>query len=214
MPKLNYLTFIKKGYPLRELIYQFFKLKIISKLSTIKYCFKKKGKRVIIDSSAEIYGSNFIEIGDNSWIQKNCWLSASLIEVKRKPKHSLIKIGRNCAIGKRSVIAAINQVVFEDDVLTGPNILVVDHIHNYENINLPVKEQGTTQGGSVIIEKNCWIGMNACIVTKDSLRIGRNSVIAANAVVTKSIPPYSVVAGNPAKIVKKYDPKKQKWVKI
>ncbi len=66
--------------------------------------------------------------------------------------------------------------------------------------------------GTIRIEEECWIGFGATIVcTQGELVIGRHSVVGANSVVSRSIPPYSVVSGDPARIVKQYDFSKGKW---
>ena len=80
-------------------------------------------------------------------------------------------------------------------------------------MTVPVRDQGTTQGGTILIEDGWSIGYGAVVVCEHGgLVIGRNSVVGANTVVTRSIPPYSVVSGNPARILKQYDPTKKKWV--
>jgi acetyltransferase-like isoleucine patch superfamily enzyme len=72
---------------------------------------------------------------------------------------------------------------------------------------------GRETNGTIRIEEDCWIGFGAVVVCEEGeLVIGRHSVVGANSVVTCSIPPYSVVAGNPAMIVKQYDFAKEKWV--
>ena len=62
------------------------------------------------------------------------------------------------------------------------------------------------------MEDECWVAANAVITS--GVTIGKHSVIAAGAVVTKNIPPYSVAVGNPAKVIKKYDFEKQEWVRV
>jgi acetyltransferase-like isoleucine patch superfamily enzyme len=89
----------------------------------------------------------------------------------------------------------------------------MDHSHAYEDITVPIREQGVTEGGRIRIGQGSWIGFGAAIVCpKGELTLGRNCVVGANSVVTRSFPPYSVIAGNPAKVVKQFDPVKQAWV--
>jgi acetyltransferase-like isoleucine patch superfamily enzyme len=88
----------------------------------------------------------------------------------------------------------------------------MDHNHAFGDINAPIVAQGITEGGKIRVEEGAWIGYGVALVcSKGELVIGRNSVIAANSVVSRSIPPYSVVAGNPARVVKQFDPAKGEW---
>jgi acetyltransferase-like isoleucine patch superfamily enzyme len=66
-------------------------------------------------------------------------------------------------------------------------------------VDIPMKEQGVTQKG-VVIEDDCWIAANSVIL--DGVRIGRGSVVAAGAVVSRDVPPFSIVAGVPARVIK------------
>jgi acetyltransferase-like isoleucine patch superfamily enzyme len=130
----------------------------------------------------------------------------------------ILAVGRNCYIQKQVGIWTGNKVSIGNNVLIGRNVLIEDSTHQYVNVHKSIREQGfvnNKKGGSVIIEDDCWIGQGAAIFAKGyEIKIGKHSVIGANTVVRKSIPPYSVVFGVPAKIIKKYDFKKKKWVKF
>lgn len=96
-------------------------------------------------------------------------------------------------------------------VLIGPNVYISDQNHTYSDISVPIMQQGYTTKGPLSIGDNTWIGTHACII--GNITIGKGCVIGANSVVTKDVPDYSVVVGNPGKIVKQYDLQKCEWVK-
>jgi acetyltransferase-like isoleucine patch superfamily enzyme len=80
--------------------------------------------------------------------------------------------------------------------------------HNYEDIALPISDQGVTTS-PITIEDETWLGAN-CVVLP-GVTIGKHCVIAAGSIVTKDIPPYSVAAGNPARVLKQYNPETKFW---
>jgi acetyltransferase-like isoleucine patch superfamily enzyme len=152
-----------------------------------------------------------IKIGNSVMIRKDAWINT--FDLAGADGELKIIIDDNCLIGARDVISAKNSIHIERDVIIGTSVLIQDHNHAYEDINLPIKAQGVTPGGRIRIEQGCWIGHSAAIVcNQDELVIGRNSVIAANALVTKSFPPYSVIVGNPARLARQFDPVKGIWV--
>jgi len=117
-----------------------------------------------------------------------------------------------CQIGRRCFICAQNRVQIGKNTVFAPSALVMDHDHAFDDLDIAINDQGTKEGGKIRIEEGCWVGFDAAIVcSKGELVIGRNSVIGANSVVTRSIPPYSIVTGNPARIVKQFDPTQEKW---
>jgi acetyltransferase-like isoleucine patch superfamily enzyme len=142
-------------------------------------------------------------------IRKDAWLN---IDPTLDNELKII-IDDNCVIGRRSSISAKNSIHIERDVILSSSVLIHDHAHAYEDINLPIRTQGVTPGGRIRIEQGCWIGNGSSIICNSGeLLIGRNSVIGADAVITKSIPPYSVVVGNPGRVVKHFDLTKEIWV--
>jgi acetyltransferase-like isoleucine patch superfamily enzyme len=111
---------------------------------------------------------------------------------------------------RRCVISARNSIRVMRNVMFGPSVLVADHVCQEDG---PMSREQKTPCGKILIEEGCWIGFGTIIVCEQGeLIIGKNSVVGANSVVTRSIPPYSVVAGDPAIIVKQYDFSAQKWV--
>jgi abequosyltransferase len=151
-----------------------------------------------------------IKFGRSVWLDRDVWLN-----IPGTPDHSepVILIDDGCKIGRRCMISAKNRIHIEQDVIFGPSVLVTDHLHAFEDVTVPITFQGITAGGTVRIEAGCWIGFGAAVVcSQGALTIGRNSVVGANSVVTRSIPPYSVAVGNPARVVKQYDPTKGEWV--
>ena len=155
--------------------------------------------------SVKIMGARHIEIGNNVIVQENSWLYALPEEKGYKP---IIIINDDVYLGHQLHLTAINTVIIEKNVLIADRVYISDNIHNYEDINKPIKDQGVSYKGEVIISENCWIGENVCII---GASVGKNSVVSANAVVTRNIPPFCVAAGIPARIIKKYDFDTKKW---
>lgn len=154
--------------------------------------------------------AGYIRIGNDVLVGPDGRVDVPKIPDRGDP---VIVIDDCCTIGPRVTILAINKIHVERDVIFGPSVLLMDHDHEFEDFTVPIGRQGTTQGGTIRIEQGCWIGFGAAIVSsRGELVIGRNSVVGANAVVTRSVPACSVVIGNPARIVKRFDPSKGEWV--
>jgi len=155
--------------------------------------------------------ASHIKLGDDVQIAKDAWLNV----VRDDDSHTepAIVIEDGCVIARRAQISARNSIHIERDVILAANVIIMDHNHAYEDVTRPIRDQGVTNGGTIRIEAGSWIGQGAAILCdRGDLVIGRNSVIAANAVVTRSCSPYSVVSGNPARVVKQFDPARQEWV--
>jgi acetyltransferase-like isoleucine patch superfamily enzyme len=188
--------------------------RILSKVFTIwvrlVYPFTRLGDAVSFHYTCNLENTALMDIGDFVQVNKDVWLYAG-----PKPADTgepVLSVGDHCFIGRRCHIDAKNAVRIDDHVLFAASVLVTDHGHRYKDIDIPIAQQGSTKGGRIHIGHGSWIGQGAVIICEDrELVLGRNCVVAANAVVTRSAPPYSVLSGNPARIVKQYDPARGTW---
>lgn len=115
-----------------------------------------------------------------------------------------VKIGENCDFGDYLHLTCINQITIGNNVLTGRWVTISDNGHgdtDYNTLLIRPQNRKLSCKGPVEIGNNVWIGDKASILS--GVNIGEGAVIAANAVVTKNVPSYSIVAGNPAKIIKR-----------
>lgn len=120
-----------------------------------------------------------------------------------------VHIGDHSFIGISNVI--IGPVEIGNHVMFAQHVVVSGLNHGYEDIRTPIWKQKCSTA-TIVIEDECWIGANAVITA--GVRIGKHSVVAGGSVVTKDVPPYSVVAGNPARLLKQYNPASGLWEKV
>lgn len=110
-----------------------------------------------------------------------------------------LKVGNNSSIGPYSYIGCSGLIEIGDNVMMSPRVSIYSENHNFDSLENPMIEQGVTRS-YVKIEDDCWIASNAVILS--GVTIGKGSIVAAGSVVTKDVPEYSIVGGNPAKIIK------------
>ena len=149
----------------------------------------------------ELLNPQNIFLGSNLWISKTRLASS---------KGGKLIIGNHVAIGRFSQIYALQSIIIEDGVLMAENTYISDNTHSFDDVNIPIRDQEVIPLNNVVVGSGTWIGRNACIM---GCKIGRNCVIGAFSFVKKDIPDYCVVVGNPARIVKRYNPQSGQWEK-
>lgn len=110
-----------------------------------------------------------------------------------------ISLGENSFIGSFSVLGSNKSISIRENVMIAQSVSIRDTDHNFDRIDVPMIQQGIIIS-PVLIEDNVWIGHGA-VITK-GVTIGTGAIVAANAVVTKDVPPYAIVGGVPARIIK------------
>lgn len=120
----------------------------------------------------------------------------------RDMPQSHITIGRDSLVGEYTVIRGQGGVTIGDRVYTSPFTQIIAVNHVFDDPARPFVEQGITAAG-IVVEDDVWLGAN--VVVTDGVRIGKGAVVAAGAVVTRDVPPHTVVAGVPARIIKEID---------
>jgi len=188
--------------PLLKFINAYRRLKATIYSSIIFKEFKSCGTNLTVFLPAYILGHQNIVIGDYFTSFKGLRLEAYSSHQDSTFTPSIV-IGNNVSINMDCHIACVNKISIGNNVLIASKVFITDHFHgntSIESIILPPSKRIVESRGPVIIEDNVWIGEGVAIMP--DVKIGRNSIIGANAVVTKSFPANSVIAGNPAKLIK------------
>ncbi len=155
------------------------------------------GRNVYLDSGVYLHACpQGIVLGDNTLVMHGAVLHVYNF---RDLPHAFIRIGRDCLIGELNVLRGQGGIQIGDRVYTAPLVQLLAVNHVYADPSRPFVEQGITAQG-IVVEDDVWIGAGA-IVT-DGVRIGKGAVVAAGAVVTKDVPPHTVVGGVPARPLK------------
>ena len=161
-----------------------------------------KGKRATICRSVRMDVMPFrpFSLGNNSTIEDFATINNGM---------GAVKIGERTRIGIGCVV--IGPVEVGNDVMLAQHIVLSGLNHGYEDVQTPISQQPCTVS-PIVVEDEVWIGANAVVTA--GVRIGRHSVVAAGSVVTKDVPPYTIVGGNPARVLKQYNAETQQWEKV
>lgn len=154
------------------------------------------GRGSLISKDTFISGKGTLSIGEGSSI-----LAHSVIETCNKEAN--IEIGNGVSIGEYCHLTSANKIKIGNGVLTGRFVLISDNSHGFSKIDdletAPLSRKIISKG-PVIIEDNVWLGDKVTILP--GVTVGKGSIIGANAVITKNVPPFALVGGNPAKVIK------------
>lgn len=153
-------------------------------------------------------GGARITIGDNSLIGPG---SELLVYEKHfsRPLDSRLTIGSHVRITARCRITCAGTVIIGDDTLFAPDVFITDHNHGMD----PEAEGGYSPQditvNNVTIGKGVWLGQRVCILP--GVTVGDHSIVGANSVVTRDIPPYTIAVGAPARVIKRWNSTEKRW---
>lgn len=186
------------------------RIKQFIKKNREKIAFCRKGKRILLGKHSEIRQSKYMLCGNNLIIGEYSKLFCyKRIENIDKP---VLIIGSNFNATSRLTIQCCNSIKIGDNVLVASDVFIIDYNHGMDPLTLSYLDNHLESKGGIEIGDGVWIGNNAIIL--QNVNIGRKSIVGAGSVVTKDVPPYSIVAGNPAKVIKKYDHSRKKWINV
>lgn len=182
-------------------------------LSKIRFLFKAKLNKSIIHPSIELRREKNIDISHPIFLGEGCKLlcwDEYLSGVQKQSLQPELIIGKNFHATRNFIVQCANKVSIGENVLIASNVFIIDYNHGLSPESKSYLDN-PLETKSVIIEDGVWIGNNVIILP--GTIIGEKTIIAAGSVVTKSIPSYSIAAGNPAKVIKKYNKNNQTWEK-
>lgn len=159
-----------------------------------------------VEHTAQILGRTHVRIGANTCIGARSWLNVN----HRTGDEMGIIVGDNCFIGRDNFLSSGRQIVIGDYALTATGCRFIGSTHIVDNPRLPVATTGTTASDVIDIGVNCFFGAGATVL--GSVSIGHGSVIGAQSLVLRDVPPFSIAVGNPAKVIKRYSFRRQAWI--
>jgi acetyltransferase-like isoleucine patch superfamily enzyme len=157
------------------------------------------GKNLIIDDYAEVMAlsrqgvvlGDHVTIGAFATIKPSNYYGRDLGEG--------LMVGDRSNIGAYCYVGCSGLITIGNDVMISPRVSLYAENHNCADVDRPMREQGITRQ-PIVIEDDCWIASGSIILA--GVTVGRGSVVAAGSVVTRDVPPYSVVAGVPATVLR------------
>ena len=149
---------------------------------------------------AALYGEEYIDLGRDCIIGPYSTLSAGVMPGHVIDHSPVVTIGDRCLIGKGSGIVAHHRVEIGDDVFTGHHVYVTDANHGYRDASEPIGRQ-FSEPRPVRVGAGSWLGHGSVVLP--GADIGPHVVVGAGAVVTGSLPSFSVAVGSPARVVRR-----------
>jgi acetyltransferase-like isoleucine patch superfamily enzyme len=133
-----------------------------------------------------------LEVGAQTVFEPGVWITA--------PDQARIRIGTGCFLNLGVMVASMNLVEIGDHCMFANGCFISDASHRFDDPETPVPRQGFTTKGPTRVGDNVWCG--AGVVITSGVTVGRRAVIGANSVVTQDVPPYSIAAGAPARVIR------------
>jgi acetyltransferase-like isoleucine patch superfamily enzyme len=166
------------------------------------------GRGSFVHPRSQIIGRANVSIGENSCISANCWLNVN----DRSPGREGISIGSNCFIGRDNFFSSGRSIRLRDYCLTTIGCRFICSTHGTADPRIPYAASGITATDSILIGPNSFFGAGALVL--GNVTIGHGCVIGAHSLVSSDVPPFSVVVGNPGRVVRRYSFSEGAWLPI
>lgn len=169
------------------------------------------GRRSWMKRPSLIYGPGAIHLGDEVRIEAGAVLY-SVRSAGGQSYKGVIQVGDRTFLNKDVNLTAAFGIRIGCDVAFGPNVFVTDFDHDYRTPGINRLHTPLMSKGEIVIGNGCWIGANVCVAS--GVELGEDCVVGANSVVTSSFPAGTVLAGNPATAIRRYDPATGHWLRV
>ena len=173
-----------------------------------KVTFGSFGSRSRINFPSWTKGKQSVFIGENVHV----WRFSRITAINPERGRRIITISDDCIIHPSIHISAVSSVHIGRSVLIAANCYITDHDHKWQDVDTPAIRNEFLIAQETRIGDHVWIGEGAMVLK--GVSIGDNCIIGAGSVVTKSIPPFSLAVGNPARVLKTYDHEAGAWISV
>ncbi|HEY1895431.1 MAG TPA: hypothetical protein VGG62_04125 [Terracidiphilus sp.] len=173
-------------------------------------------RRINIGPRAHLRGLSCMALGEDFTAGDGLWLEA-VMRYRNERYSPKVVIGNQVHVSNWCHIACTNSIIIGDQVLIGSKVIITDHNHGIfgpgaTSPTIPPVLRPLDSDGFVRIEANVWLGDGVVVCPR--VTMGEGSVAGANAVVTADVPPFTLVAGVPARPIRRYDPDLKLWVQV
>lgn len=167
--------------------------------------FLKRNRVKCFDTSLQVNRPQFVNVKEGFYVGSNskllCYIADGFTPC--------ITIGENFHATRHFTVQCANKVTIGNDVLVSSDVFMIDYNHGLNPLTPSYLDNSLEVSKGIIVEDGVWIGNNVIIL--GGVTIGKKAVIAAGAVVTKDVPEYTIAAGNPANVIKKYNFENKQW---
>jgi acetyltransferase-like isoleucine patch superfamily enzyme len=167
------------------------------------------GPSSVIVPPATILCRHRVEIGDRVLVMEGSHLS--VFEEHQGKTHSpRLRIGHGTIVGPRSWFSCVGEIELGDHVLIGAGVLIADAFHEYADVETPILMQPMREPAPIRIAAGAFIGSGSAVLS--GVTVGEGAYVMSNSLVVSDVPPHSVAAGNPAELIRSWEPDTETWV--
>jgi len=169
------------------------------------------GSRTLLFKPERLVNPRFLHIGDRTMIGHGAHIEiiSEYANVQYSPK---VEIGSNVYIGPHLYMVCVGRVSIGDRSVLSEHVYIHDNNHGFDPTHGPIMQQKLVHSGDITIGKDCFLGYRTAILP--GVTLGDHCVVGTGAVVTKSFPSFSMIAGVPAILLKRYSFEEEAWVRV